>query len=260
MSQDVKKLYVPELKEDVEILVDQWGIPHLYANNKRDLFIAQGFNAARDRLWQIDFWRRRTLGKLSEVFGAQCYERDRAARLFLYRGDMRSEWLSYGIYTKRIAHSFVMGVNAFVRLCLQDTSLLPIEFKSLGYVPELWEVDDIVCMRSHGVFSNLREEVARAHNLHVFGESVEQLRRQMQPPNSFHIPTGLDLSCIPKDVLQVYDLATTSIPPLDGGETIAQTEGSNNWVLSPNKTETGRAMLANDPHRLACNIPGLRYL
>jgi len=260
MSQEVLKLYVPELDEDVEVLIDRWGIPHIYAQNQNDLFIAQGFNAARDRLWQIDFWRRRTLGKLSEVFGASYYERDRAARLFLYRGDMRTEWLSYGVYTRRIAQCFVTGVNAYIKLSQQDERFLPVEFRALGYAPELWQVDDIARMRSHGVFSNLREEVARARTMAAFGETVERLRRQLQPAHAIHIPEGFDPSCIPEDVLQVYDWATTTIPPLGEAYPFEDTEGSNNWVLSPHKTNTGRAMLANDPHRLACNIPGLRYI
>ena len=76
------------LARPVDILVDQWGVPHLYAANEDDVFFAQGFNAARDRLFQIDLWRRRGLGELSEVFGPAFVEQDKAARLFLYRGDM----------------------------------------------------------------------------------------------------------------------------------------------------------------------------
>ncbi|MCW2943860.1 MAG: penicillin amidase family protein, partial [Actinoallomurus sp.] len=79
---------VPGLSSSVEILIDRWGVPHVYASSQDDLFVAQGFNAARDRLFQIDLWRRRGLGLLSEVFGEAYVERDRAARLFLYRGDM----------------------------------------------------------------------------------------------------------------------------------------------------------------------------
>lgn len=81
---------VPGLAAPVEIRVDRWGVPHLYAASQDDLFLAQGFNAARDRLFQIDLWRRRGLGLLSEVFGESCLEHDRAARLFLYRGDRKS--------------------------------------------------------------------------------------------------------------------------------------------------------------------------
>ena len=71
-----------------EIIVDRWGIPHIYAASSRDAFFLQGWNAARDRLWQIDLWRKRGLGRLSASLGPAYVAQDRAARLFLYRGDM----------------------------------------------------------------------------------------------------------------------------------------------------------------------------
>src|SRR5215831_800515 len=86
---------LPNLRQPVEILIDHWGVPHIFAKNEPDLFFAQGFNAARDRLFQIDLWRRRGLGQLSEVFGPAFVEQDKAARLFLYRADMDKEWASY---------------------------------------------------------------------------------------------------------------------------------------------------------------------
>ena len=100
----------------VEILIDRWGVPHVYASSPYDAFFAQGFNAARDRLWQIDLWRRRGLGLLSEVFGPSFVEKDRAARLFLYRGEMRSEWLAYGSDTKRVATAFVSARRRSLRV------------------------------------------------------------------------------------------------------------------------------------------------
>ncbi|MGY2066533.1 penicillin acylase family protein [Blastococcus sp. SYSU DS0619] len=253
---------VPGLSEPVEILVDEWGVPHLYAGSRDDVFLAQGFNAARDRLFQIDLWRRRGLGQLSEVFGAEHVERDRAARLFLYRGDMRAEWLSYGSDTKRVVSAFVAGINAFVRLARADPSHLPPEFAELGYLPALWEPADVARIRSHGLFYNLEQEVARARTLRDFGPEVEELRRVREPAAPLVVPEGLDLSLIPDDVLRVYRLATT--PPVlaqavaDPGPR-HDPEGSNNWVLAASRTATGRPILANDPHR-ALTLPALRYL
>src|SRR5690606_13578495 len=86
---------VAGLTAPVDILIDTWGIPHIRAENTRDAFVAQGFNAARDRLWQIDLWRKRGLGLLAADFGPGYIEQDRAARLFLYRGDMQEEWRAY---------------------------------------------------------------------------------------------------------------------------------------------------------------------
>jgi len=87
---------VPGLDKPVDIVVDQWGIAHIFAGSVHDAFFAQGYNAARDRLWQIDLWRKRGLGLLSASFGPAYAAQDRAARLFLYRGDMESEWAAYG--------------------------------------------------------------------------------------------------------------------------------------------------------------------
>src|SRR6201997_5712071 len=103
-----------ELQQPVQILIDRWGVPHIYARNEADLFFAQGFNAARDRLFQIDLWRRRGLGQLSEVFGPAFVEQDKATRLFLYRGDMTTEWQRYGPDAKPAATRFAAGVNAYV--------------------------------------------------------------------------------------------------------------------------------------------------
>src|ERR1700720_1711403 len=100
-------LRVPGLHATAEIRVDRWGVPHLYASSEADLFYVQGFNAARDRLFQIDLWRRRGLGQLSEVFGPAFVEQDEATRLFLYRGDMGKEWAAYGPPAKQIAEHFV---------------------------------------------------------------------------------------------------------------------------------------------------------
>src|SRR5690606_33025653 len=168
----------------------------------------------RDRLFQLDLWRRRGLGLLSEVFGPAYVERDRAARLFLYRGDMRAEWLAYGSTTKRGATAFVHGVDAHVEPCIARRELLPVAFRGLGYLPSRWEPRDVAVIRSHGLVHNLEQEVARALTLRDFGPEVENLRRVREPEHSLRVPDGLDLSLIPDDVLEVYRLATA--PPVFG--------------------------------------------
>jgi acyl-homoserine lactone acylase PvdQ len=222
------------LSSSVEILLDRWGVPHVYASSRDDLFIAQGSNAARDRLFQIDLWRRRGLGLLSEVFGEAYGEQDRGARLFLYRGDMHAEWLAYGSDTKLVTSAFVRGINAFVALCRQDGSVLPPEFTAMDYLPEYWESADVARIRSHGIFSNLEQE----------------------PAHELRVPEGLDLSVIPDDVLRVYHLATNTGLGAKGPSGL---DGSNNWVLGPSRTASGRPLLANDPHR-AVTLPALRYI
>src|SRR6185312_2414300 len=109
-------LDVPGLGTAAEIIIDRWGIPHIYAASQSDAFLVQGFNAARDRLWQIDLWRKRGLGLLAGELGAAYVERDRAARLLLYRGDMDAEWACYGEGAKARTASFTAGINAYIDL------------------------------------------------------------------------------------------------------------------------------------------------
>ncbi|WP_271215044.1 penicillin acylase family protein, partial [Pseudonocardia halophobica] len=254
---------VPGLESPVEMIIDRWGVTHIYASCSHDAYFAQGFNAARDRLWQIDLWRRRGLGLLSEVFGPHFVERDRAARLFLFRGDMRQEWLAYGSDTKRIASAFVAGVNAYVDLVRASPSLLPPEFRRYGYLPSRWQPEDVARIRSHGLFQNIREEVARARTIRDYGVAVEELRKVREPFVPLTVPEGLDLDAIPDDVLDVYELATT-YPDFDDPARVPSSdavlmEGSNNWVLGGQVTSTGRPIVANDPHR-SLSLPSLRYL
>lgn len=246
------------LGSPVEILIDRWGVPHVYASSSDDAFFAQGWGAARDRLWQIDLWRRRGLGLLSEVFGAAFAEKDRAARLFLYRGDMRSEWLAYGSDTKRVATAFVAGVNEYVRLTEEDPDLLPEEFRVLAYRPTRWSPKDVARIRGHGLFGNLESEVRRAIVLRDFGPEAETLRQRLEPPHAVSVPEGLDFSILSDEVLAVYRLARE--PVAFGGEPVSTggPEGSNSWTISPSRTDTGRPILANDPHRTQ-SVPSLRY-
>jgi len=247
------------LSEPVEILVDEWGVPHIYAANDRDVYVAQGFNVARDRLFQIDLWRRRGLGLLAEVFGESCIEQDRAARLFLYRGDMDVEWASYGDDAREVTEAFVRGINEYLNLCEEDPSLLPEEFDRLGYRPARWQAEDIARIRSHGLYQNLEQEVARARTLARFGVAVEDLRRVREPAVDIAVPDGLDLDEIPEDVLTVYRLATSPAIVSNAIPAPSHGQGSNNWVISGRRTATGRPLLANDPHR-SISLPSLRYL
>jgi penicillin amidase len=114
LKQSPLTMHVAGLRQPAEILVDRWGVPHIYAASNEDAFFAQGFNAGRDRLFQIDLWRRRGLGRLAEVLGPAYVEHDKAARLFLYRGDMGKEWAAYGADAQAIAEAFVAGINAYV--------------------------------------------------------------------------------------------------------------------------------------------------
>jgi penicillin amidase len=262
---------VAGLSAEVEILVDRWGVPHIYAESLDDVFFAQGWNAARDRLWQLDVWKRRGDGTLAEVFGPDFVEKDRAARLFLFRGDMHAEWLAYGSDTKRIVSAFVEGLNAYIQLTRQSPDLLPMEFGLLDYAPALWAPETVVRIRSHGLLWNAREEASRARFVRDHGLPALRFRERLAPAHTVNLPDGLDLSAIPDDVLEVYDRARRGVrlgrgdrgeltlAAVPAPERLHDRSGSNNWAVAPSRSATGRAMLANDPHR-ALSVPSLRYI
>ena len=266
---ETTRFEVPGLDAPVEILVDRWGVAHVFAGGQDDLFFAQGWNAARDRLWQIDLWRRRGEGTLSEVFGPSFVEQDRAARLLLYRGDMHAEWLAYASDTKRIVTAWVRGVNAYVDLVLERPELLPPEFKVLGYQPSHWTAEAVTRIRSHGLLRNAGSEFARARFLADHGLEALALRDRYQPDHRLSVPEGLDLDFFrfqsaPPHALDLYRLGTRGVgfSDLDPGFPGAgdpTSEGSNNWAISPRRTATGRPLLANDPHRTQA-VPSLRYI
>lgn len=261
------------LAAPAQILIDRWGVPHLYARSQDDVFFVQGFNAARDRLFQIDLWRRRGLGQLASVFGAQFVEQDRAARLFLYRGDMRREWQAYGPDAQRIATRFVAGINAYIDTVAGDTARLPFEFRYFGFAPAKWQPEDVLRIRSHGLTRNLDSELARAAAACRGDLRADSIRVALSPPWQTRIPEGLD-PCLPPEVLRVFRLATQGVlvagrdgrrAAVEGALTLATAtgpsplEGSNAWVVGPGKSATGRPILASDPHR-GHAAPSLRYI
>ena len=129
------------LSQPVRVVRDRWGVPHIYAQNEHDLFFAQGFVQAQDRLFQMDLWRRSVQGRLSEVLGPNFVERDAATRRVQYHGDAAAEWASYGPDVKPIAEAFVRGINAWVDEARVN---VPEEFTLAGWRPELWSPEDLL--------------------------------------------------------------------------------------------------------------------
>ena len=253
---------VAGLRASVEIRIDHWGIPHIVAEDRADVFIAQGFNAARDRLFQIDLWRRRGHGRLAEVWGAAAVEQDRANRLMLYRGDMEAEWAAYGPGARAAIEAFVVGINAYVAWARDDTDRLPPEFAVHDYLPDFWKAEDVVRFRTHGLFYNVEQEIARAQTLVAGGEVADELRQKREPAHPRQVPEGVDLTEFSEEMLRTYRLAFAPAAFAEAAAPESAVEGvsgSNNWVVDGSRTSTGRPILANDPHR-AITLPSLRYL
>jgi len=260
ISQTVSGLQAP-----AEIRIDKWGIPHIYAASVRDAFFLQGYNAARDRLWQIDLWRKRGLGQLAQDFGPAYAAQDRAARLFLYRGDMEAEWNAYGPGAKSNSEAWVAGVNAYVAEITSGKRPLPPEFKLAGSTPGQWTADDVVRIRSHGLTRNVGLEVSRARIACAAGLPAARLLKLLEPAWTTKVPEGLDPCDIPAGVLADYELATSGVrfSARTAGLAVLDVPpdavGSNNWTIAPSHTTTGRPILANDPHR-EHGAPSLRYI
>ena len=260
-----EEINVSGLNKPVEIIIDKYGVPHIYAQDHYDVFFAQGFNAARDRLWQIDTWRRRGLGQLSEVLGSSYLEQDRANRLFLYRGDMYREWLSYGSDAKKISESFINGINAYIDHIDDNPDKLPIEFNILEYKPSKWKASDIVRIRSHGLWRNVENEVLRTKLLCSYNIKQLQQWKRLEPEWNITIPHNFDACSFQGDILETYILATGPVRfnniNLNSNLMHFRDEslGSNNWAVSPQRTSTKSAILANDPHRTHA-VPSLRYI
>ncbi len=282
---DAKKetLLIPGLTEPVEIIKDDWGISHVFAQNQKDLFFAQGFNVARDRLFQLEIWRRQATGTLAEILGEKALSRDIGARLLTARVDMKKEMNHYHPQGQEIITSFVRGINAYIDFIKQNPDLLPLEFRLLDIKPEHW-TPEVVVSRHNGLFRNCGSEISMSRTVRILGaEKTENLMDFNPSGSGLKVEKGVDLSLISPDILELYyasrsrvrfspeEIADPSLratqslappgyllpPPL---EHIRQTMdlGSNNWVVSGKLTATGFPMMANDPHR-SQQVPSLRY-
>lgn len=239
------------LRQPVEVIIDRWGIPHIYAKNQDDLFFAQGWIAARDRLFQLDSWRRTGTGHWAEVQGASAIPRDRLARLIRYRGDWDAEWQSYSPDTKAIATAFTKGINAYIKALTTP----PAEFVNAGYAPGLWVPEDVTArMAGLLMMANVSQEVDRAIRIQTIGPEKDAKFFPSTPPTEIKIPEGLDLSAFKPAILS--DLRAALRGSTGDGE-FNDWEGSNNWVVSGSRTATGKPILANDPHR-SVTLPSLR--
>ncbi len=227
------------LKEDVKIIRDDYGVPHIYAENESDLYFAFGYAIAQDRFWQMEFHRRLGSGRLSEIFGEEFIGADRYFRMMTAAGlntEVPPE-LEFSL------QSFADGVNAYL-----DTNKdrLPIEFKLLRYKPESWRVDDylaILKVVNWGLSSGWQVDVTAAKVLKKVGE--ERFREAFPAwleDGPVIVPQETKASSIAPD--PTSDVKTV----LNELKSQTSTAASNNWVISGKKSVTGKPLLANDTH------------
>jgi len=276
------ELAVPGLKELVEVLRDEWGIPHIYARNTHDLFFAQGYVTAQDRLWQMEMWRRWHEGRLAEIFGPKAFEYDVRTRLMMFRGPWdAAEWSSYHPEAEQIFTAYANGVNAFIE---QNANNLPVEFKLTGIRPDPWTARTVVLRWAQAGLSSVRghaiDEIELVMDVARLGVREANRRAAPDPPDALRVPDGLDVRLITQDVLDAAragddDPFDGNLPPLEVVEPYKALmpavrtarvsapwdpadAGSNNWVMSGSRTPSGIPILANDPHR-RIEMPALRY-
>ena len=249
-------LKVEGLEQPVTVLRDRWGVAHIYAQNQHDLFFAQGFVAAQDRLFQMELWKRSGQGRLAEVLGASALQRDINARLLSYHGDMKAEYESYSPDTQQILEAFTAGINAYIasRMAAGGPGL-PFEFQLAGFSPEPWKPAD--CLNRMAAFSmtgNAFDELEHAQAVSAAGADAASLLFDFDPP------VKLD----PAPDTNLAGLSPALLHNLVGSDTRIEfprhpAEGSNNWTVSGELTHSGKPLLANDPHRVTAE-PSLRYM
>ncbi|MBN1598945.1 MAG: penicillin acylase family protein [Bacteroidales bacterium] len=242
-------IQIENLNDTVFVYRDSYGIPHIYATNEQDLYKATGYILAQDRMWQMDLLRRVTLGRLSEIFGDDYIEIDVLLR------SLRYSEKSYQILKdseQEIVESLIAfseGINQYIR---NYKGNYPLEFKILGYEPELWEP-----YQSLNLIGYMAWDLKAGWNeifLEEIKKKVDSARFiELLPNMDFHKSVvyhqdshGLMQYCKLKELSKLGSLGVDIL------------FGSNNWAISPVKSKTGAALLANDMH-LELNIPGIWY-
>ncbi|PYQ98818.1 MAG: penicillin acylase family protein [Acidobacteria bacterium] len=261
-------LRVPGLSQPVDILRDRWGLNHIFAQSESDLFFAQGYAAARDRLFQFELWRRQATGTVADMLGRKELKRDIGTRLHMFRGNLKTELNWYHPHGEAIITAYVRGVNAYIEEALKAPASLPVEFKLLGIKPAPW-TPDIVISRHNALLANIDEEVKMAQAVRLLGADKvkDVVYFQGGDPNITPDPT-IDLTLIQSSILELYDAFRRPVafaPGAAAEEPSAlelsqrgQDIGSNNWVVSGRLTGSGYPMMMNDPHRTQ-SAPSLRY-
>ncbi|MEM9719047.1 MAG: penicillin acylase family protein [Bacteroidota bacterium] len=286
-SQEILTYSTSALQKPVEILVDRWGVPHIYAENEHDLFFSQGYYAAKDRLFQFEIWRRQATGTVAEILGPRELKRDIGTRLFQFRGDMEEEMKHYHPNGVEIISAYVEGVNAYIQESMKTPEDLPLEFQLLGIQPQPW-TPEIVISRHQGLLGNIQQELDVGRAVAILGaDKVKQLLWFHPGDPALQLDSPIYQPLLFEDILELYNayrkpirfqpedlvdprmqsapLAELGVEPsVDflNGEVLHDDRtaiGSNNWLISGEKTKNGHPIMANDPHRTLA-APSLRYI
>ncbi|HUH33238.1 MAG TPA: penicillin acylase family protein, partial [Daejeonella sp.] len=256
-----KEFKLEGLKGSVEIRFDDQMIPHVFAENNYDVFFAQGFITAKDRLWQMDFQTRFASGRLSEVVGVKALEVDKYQRRMgmVYGAENMIKAMQKDPEMMEVLKAYAAGINAYINSLKPED--YPIEFKILNYKPEEWKVINSAFLLKlmSATLSGGSNEFYMNNVLNEYGPEIV---KNLFPDYPFRedpiIPKGTNWDFKPLEMPQAPALLTNA-----GDENIRTKEkvegiGSNNWAVSGSRTTTGFPLLANDPH-LELSLPSIWY-
>lgn len=242
------------LQAPVTVYRDAYGIPQIYAENTHDLFFAQGYTHAQDRLFQMDFQRRVGSGTLSEVLGDATLKTDQFLRTLGPHRAATEDLKAINADTLAILQAYADGVNAFLAA---NSKKLPIEFRVLGYQPAPWQPLDTLMwgkMMAWDLGGNWENELINARLIEALGaDKAAEVLTGYPEAGPFIIPEEVKSygSLAPFDMDEVWALKRLLKVDSPG-------IGSNNWVVAGSRTTTGMPLLANDPH-LGLQIPSVWY-
>ncbi|HEV8580121.1 MAG TPA: penicillin acylase family protein [Thermoanaerobaculia bacterium] len=250
------EIRVAGLHGPVEVLRDRWGVPNLYARDEHDLFFAQGYVHAQDRLWQMEFNRRVSSGTLGEILGPGLLEADKYLRTLGLRRAAQRDWQVLDAETRGLMAAYSDGVNAYVA---ENRGRLPLEFLLLGVDPAPWTPVDSLGwgkLMSLNLSFNHPYEILRARLAAKLGpQAVAQLLAPYPADGPVTVPSGSGSG----DRLTAAPPAATLHPAVS--RILARPPflwASNSWAVRGERTVTGRPLLANDTH-LGLGLPSVWY-
>ncbi len=254
------KLSLKGLGAAAQVYRDAWGIPHVRAAGSEDAFFAQGFVTAQDRLWQMEYDRRRGSGRWAEAVGAAGLEPDLTMRRFRLEASARADYRAVNAAARSMLDAYARGVNAWIDTAVAAGSL-PVEYAITGLAPEPWQPwDGLVAFKVRHILMGVFEsKVWRAQLVRRLGpEKAAALAPGYSPGQLQILPPGTPYAAARKDGLVDDGLAELSRGAA-ALNCLAETGGgSNSWALAGSRTATGKPLLAGDSHR-ALDTPNVYY-
>lgn len=249
------------LSEPVNVYFDEHNIPHIFAENDRDLYFAQGYITARDRLWQMEMQTHAAAGRLSEILGPQMLDYDRYQRRIgmVYGAEQSLEGIMENDTTAQVVKAYSTGVNEWIRQL--DPAEMPLEYKILNYEPEKWTPLKTALLLKYMTYTlaSNHEDVRMSNTRTHFGDDFIQNVLDIHPEwNDPVIPPSREWNFKPEQVNKPGDDFTPSLVEDILPFQADPANGSNNWAVDGSKTKSGYPILANDPH-LGLSLPSIWY-